>query len=53
MLGPTADPSGPKSDRPPPTPRWVWVLGIIAGVMILVVVILHATGRGLGSHMHR
>jgi hypothetical protein len=32
------------------TPRWVKVLGIIVIVLILVFVVLHVTGHGLGGH---
>ena len=32
------------------TPRWVYVFGIIALVLVLAFVILHLTGRGLGGH---
>ena len=39
-----ADPS----TRPP---RWVKVFGIIAIVVVLLFVILHLSGYGLGGHM--
>jgi hypothetical protein len=32
------------------TPLWVKVFGIIALVLILLFVILHLTGRGMGGH---
>jgi len=32
------------------TPRWVYVFGIIAIVLVLLFVILHLTGGGLGGH---
>jgi ABC-type transporter Mla subunit MlaD len=32
------------------TPRWVYVFGIIALVLVLAFVILHLTGHGLGGH---
>jgi hypothetical protein len=32
------------------TPRWVKVSGIIAIVLILLLVILHLLGSGLGGH---
>lgn len=32
------------------TPRWVKVFGIIALVVVLLFVILHFTGGGLGLH---
>lgn len=42
------------SDPPPEhdagTPLWVKIFGIIALVLVLLFVILHLTGRGLGGH---
>ena len=32
------------------TPRWVKVFGIIALALVLVLVILHASGHSLGGH---
>jgi hypothetical protein len=32
------------------TPRWVYVFGIIALVLVLLFVALHLTGHGLGGH---
>ena len=32
------------------TPRWVYVFGLIAIVLVLLFVILHLTGGGLGGH---
>jgi hypothetical protein len=32
------------------TPRWVYVFGIIALVLVLAFVVLHRTGHGLGAH---
>jgi hypothetical protein len=32
------------------TPRWVNVSGIIFIVLVVLIVILHLTGRGLGGH---
>ena len=32
-------------------PRWVKVFGIIFVLVVLVIVILHLTGRGFGGHM--
>ncbi len=41
----------PTADRPPSTPRWVKVSGIIVGVLVLVFVILQLTGTmGVGEH---
>jgi len=36
---------------PPSTPLWVKVFGIIALALVLLFVVLHLTGRGLGGHM--
>jgi hypothetical protein len=38
-------------DVPPAAPRWVKVFCIIAVIFILVFVVLHLTGRGMGG-MH-
>lgn len=50
----TDDDSRAGSDRgsPPSAPRWVKVSGIIAIILVLLFVILHLTGGGLGSHAH-
>jgi hypothetical protein len=32
------------------TPRWVYVSGIFAIILVLLFIILHLTGRGLGGH---
>jgi hypothetical protein len=47
------DDIGVASDRasPPRTPRWVYVFGIAAIVFVLLFVILHLAGGGLGGHM--
>jgi hypothetical protein len=42
----------PTADRPPSTPRWVKVSGIIVGVLVLVFVILQLTGVGPGAGGH-
>lgn len=34
----------------PSTPRWVYVFGIIALVLVLLFVILHLTGNSPGGH---
>jgi hypothetical protein len=36
---------------PPRTPRWLKVFGIIALALVLLFVLLHLTGRGLGGHL--
>ena len=45
-------PAAPDRDNSlrPPTPRWVKVFGILIGVLIAVLVILHLTGNSLGNH---
>lgn len=35
---------------PPPAPRWVKLLGLVAIVIVVVFAILHIAGRGLGGH---
>jgi len=37
-------------DRYPGTPRWVKLFGIFALALVLLFVVLHLTGRGLGDH---
>ena len=39
----------PDQEAPPGVPRWVKVFGIVFIVLILVLVILHLTGNGLGN----
>ena len=36
----------------PRTPRWVYVFGMVVLAVLLVFVIAHITGGGLGSHAH-
>jgi hypothetical protein len=45
---------GPTEDRPPSTPRWVKVSGVIAIVLVLLVVIMMFIGggnHGPGRHL--
>jgi hypothetical protein len=35
------------------TPRWVWVFGIIAVILVVAFVLLHLTGHGMGGHLSR
>lgn len=46
------DETGVEPDRESATgtPRWVYVFGGVAVVMVLLFVLLHLTGRGLGGH---
>jgi hypothetical protein len=37
---------------PPSAPRWVKLFGIIAVALVLLIVVLHLTGRGMDGHMH-
>ena len=39
----------PPADRPPSTPRWVKVFGIIAIILLLIFVVIQLTGVG-GGH---
>ena len=50
--GDTGDDTRVRPDRGSTTgtPRWVKVFGIIALVLVLLFVILHLTGGGLGRH---
>jgi hypothetical protein len=41
---------GPDRGSTTSTPCWVKVFGIIAIVLVLLLVILHLTGGGLGGH---
>jgi len=45
--------SASETDGDTSTPRWVKVFGIIALVLVLVFILLHLTGRGLGGHSHQ
>jgi hypothetical protein len=47
---PHIDSDADAGDETPGTPRWVKVFGIIAIILVLLFVILHVTGRGLGGH---
>ena len=62
-LPPAPDPRGdsgndtrvrPTAQRPPATPRWVKIFGIIVIVLVLMFVVLHLTGNspfgGPGGH---
>lgn len=41
------------SDRPPKTPRWVYVFGTVIAVLILLFIVLHLAGGGFRGHMPR
>ena len=45
-----ADETGNGHGREASTPRWVQVFGTIALMLVLLFLILHLTGRGLGGH---
>jgi len=47
---PNPDSNGDTGDDTTGTPRWVKVFGIIVIVLVLLFVILHLTGGGLGGH---
>lgn len=42
----------PRPDRLPTTstPRWVKMFGIVAAILVVLFVILHLTGNGMGGH---
>lgn len=42
--------AGARSAAERGTPRWVKLLGLVAVALILLFVLLHLTGRGLGGH---
>ena len=44
-------PPGDSADDDDATPRWVYVSGIIALIVLVVIVVLHLTGHGLGDHV--
>lgn len=44
------DSNGDTGNDTASTPRWVYVFGITAIVLILVFVVLHLTGGGLVGH---
>ncbi|SEP15634.1 hypothetical protein [Paenibacillus sp. OV219] len=37
-------------EKAPPMPRWVKIVGIFFIIFILLFIILHLTGNGLGMH---
>jgi hypothetical protein len=39
----------PDPEAPPGVPRWVKIFGIVLLVLVLVFVVLHLTGNGLGN----
>lgn len=45
--------SKPDRGSVPNMPRWVKVLGIIFITIMVVFVLLHITGNGLGGHIHQ
>ncbi len=47
-----ADPDRSSDSKPPTTPRWVKVAGIIAAVVVVAVVILALIGGGHGPARH-
>ncbi|MEV7069116.1 hypothetical protein AB0N97_41165 [Streptomyces collinus] len=40
------------SDTAPGTPRWVKVSGIVALAVVVLFLVLHLTGSGMGPGMH-
>lgn len=49
---PSHDSNGEEPGRgvPPSTPRWVYMFGIVALVLFLLIVILHLAGGGFRGH---
>jgi hypothetical protein len=54
-LPPSTNDSGlrPSDESPPSTPRWVYVFGIIVLAVVVVFVVLHLAGVGVGGHAMR
>ena len=40
----------PEQDAPPPVPRWVKVFALVLGIILLSMIILHASGHRMGGH---
>lgn len=38
-------------EKPPATPRWVLVIGIVAAVLVLLFILMHVMGGGMRGHM--
>ncbi|WP_167364370.1 hypothetical protein [Streptomyces regalis] len=51
---PSEPAAAPASDRStaPPTPRWVKISGAVALAVVVVFLVLHLTGTGMGPGMH-
>jgi len=45
-------PSDPTTGAAPATPRWVKVSGAVAPAVVVVFLVLHLTGSGMGPGMH-
>jgi hypothetical protein len=41
---------GPEPGSPPSPPRWVYVFGIIATVLVVLFVVLHLSGHAMVGH---
>jgi hypothetical protein len=39
----------PDAGQPAKTPRWVWILGILVLLLVLLIAVLHLTGNSLGG----
>jgi hypothetical protein len=52
MVDPSSytDSNGDTGNDTPGMPHWVKMFGIVAIILVLLFVILHLTGRGLGGH---
>lgn len=47
---PTADPGEDTGDETGGTPRWVYVFGVSVVALVVLFVIIHLAGGGLGGH---
>ena len=41
-----------RGSQPPGMPLWVKVFGLVALALVVVFLVVHLTGHGLGEHMH-
>jgi hypothetical protein len=48
--GRRVDGGDPLDDESPSLPRWVVVFGMVAAILVLLFVVLHVAGAGLGRH---
>ena len=50
MTEPSSEPQqNLEGGQPTHTPRWVWILGILVLLLVLLIAVLHLTGNSLGG----